>query len=288
MERKKKFLEEGDWFDRIWDGTIGRLENACRRFGKTRAARLLGMALVACMMVCLILGSIVDGTVMTLRDWDLRLYLQRDAGLPEAAGISEWEFEACSDVLDGVTEGFTPMWIADHLRKQISAPFSEAELTLLEESTFLLDRLIDRSFHRQLRVALEFLLGWNVGAGLLLKKRTKRILQAMLIGTGIGLLPPAFVMVCFARDFSQSMQLFCGKLFSMDLSLFTPETSLLARLFPQSVLEGLGRNILYKSGMYLALEVGVVFVIVLIVFIAEFWSKRKKLKEDEANESFDL
>lgn len=288
MERKKKFLEEGDWFDRIWDGTIGRLENACRRFGKTRAARLLGMALVACMMVYLIYGTIAGGVSTVLRNWDLRVYLQCEAGLPEAAGISGVEFKAYSDVLDMVASGWTVMWTVDHYREEVSEPFSEEEIKLLEESTFLLERLHDWNDYHGLSTSLALYFGYTVGAGLLLKKRTKRILQAMLIGMGIGLLPPAFVVTCFLRDFSQSLQLFCGKLFSVDLSLFTPETSLLARLFPQSVLEGLGRNILYKSGMYLAVILGIFIVFDLICIVAETWSKRKKLKEDEANESFDL
>ena len=279
MERKKGFMEDGGGFDRIWDGTVELL----RRFRDSRYGLILGILLVALVSFTFLAEPGVRMFRASLGSSDLHILLQREAGLPEAAGLSEAEYSQLAYLLNDVAYGwFSEKDIESFKEKFGYNPSSEQEMQLLLESNEIFDRLDD--FLNGGSLIWVKALGFPFGSWLIGKKRKgKYYFASAFAGIAAALLPVMYFAIRFARDFRGTMLSVCDAFFSVNCRVFSPENSLLARLMPESVLRGIGDHILYELMEGAAIVAGIVLVIWLVVYLVEKISKREK--EDNENEN---
>ena len=284
MEQKKGFLEDGGGFDHIWDGTAERL----RRFRDTRWGRLLGVLLIA-LAVFSIMADMGLRTVRSgLGDPDLHRLLQREAGLPESAGISEAEFSRFAYDLRSVAYGWFSERDIERFKEDFGYnPYSEQEVQLLLESNAMFgsldDFLLDYGIWRSLITCLDMGIGgWLIG-----KKNIRLYLVSLFAGLIAALLPVIYFTACFMVDFTETMHFICGLLFASDAWMLSPETSIIARLMPESVLMGIGKHILYELLEAVVLFAAILLAVWLIVLAVEYF-ERKKEKEEKIDESAEL
>lgn len=284
MEQKKGFLEDGGGFDRIWDGTAEKL----RCFRDTRWGRLLGVLLIALAVFCFTANMGLRTVRGGLGDSDLHKFLQREAGLPESAGLSEEEFSRFAYDLCSVAYGWFSEWDIERFKEDFGYhPYSEQEVQLLLESNAMFDRLDDFLLDFDFWQSLITCLGMGIGGWLIGKKNIRLYLVSLFAGLIAALLPLAYFTACFMVDFTETMHFICGLLFASDAWMLSPETSIIARLMPESVLMGIGKHILYELMEAAALYAGILLVIALIVLVVEYF-ERKKEKEEKIDESAEL
>ena len=284
MEQKKGFMEDGGGFDRIWDGTAEYL----RRFRDMCWGRLLGVLLIALAVFCFTANMGLRTVRGSLGDPDLHRLLQREAGLPESAGLSEAEFSRCADDLSHVAYGWFSERDIERFKEDFGYnPYSEQEVQLLLESNAIFDRLYDFLLDFDFWQSLITCLGMGISGWLIGKKNIRLYLAGMFAGLIAALLPVAYFTACFMVDFTETMHFLCGLLFVSDAWMLSPETSIIARLMPESVLMGIGKHILYELLEAAALYAGILLVIALIVLVVEYF-ERKKEKEEKIDESAEL
>ena len=278
MEQKKAFLEDGGGFDRIWDGA----GSLIKRFRCSRYAALLGMLIIIIMMITVVLVVSLGELHDTLQNNALLMHLQREAGLPESAGLSEAEFV---DMNNNIFSALTYSWsvessLNDYQTRRGCIPFSDGERALLTEFDHLYYRFSDL-----LRKAEIWLSAWIgicmcVARWLIRDKQDKRFILAAMLGTGIGLIPILYAGAKLAGDFAGTIDALLQPLISSVTDPSQLESGLLASLFPESVLRGIAKNAAYHIGLSLAIGFAVLFAAALIVVVVNVFSKRNKLKEE--------
>ncbi len=284
MEQKKGFMEDGGGFDRIWDGTAEKL----RRFRGTHRGRLLGVLLIALAAFCFTADMELQSVRNGLGKPELYLLLQHEAGLPETAGISEAELAHLSYDLGRTVYGyFSERHIEAFAADFGYNPYSEQEVQLLLESNAMFDRLDDFLLDFGIWRSLITCLGMSIGGWLIGKKNSRLFLVGMLAGLAAALLPVAYFTACFMADFTETLHFICGLLFATDCWMLSPETSIIARLMPESVLAGIGKHILYELLEAAAVYAGILLACWLIVLVVEYF-ERKKEKEEKIDESAEL
>ena len=273
----KAFLEDGGGFDRIWNGA----GNFLKRFRRSRYAPLLGMLVIVIMMITVVLVVSLGELNDTLRNNDLLIHLQREAGLPESAGLSEAEFEDMNNIFDALT-WFWPVErsLNDYQDRHGYIPFSDEERALLTEFDHRYYR-----FENQVRKAEISLSAWIgictcISRWLIRDKQDKRFILAAVLGMGIGLIPVIFVWAKLACDFAGTVHSILQPLFSTVPDPMQLESGLLVSLFPESVLRGIAENAAYHIGLSLMIIFAVLFAATLIVVVVDVVSKRNKLKEE--------
>jgi len=280
MERKKGFMEEGGGFDRIRNGTVELL----RRFRDSKYGLILGALLLALVSFTFMVESEVRTFGTSLGNSDLHMLLQREAGLPESAGLSEAEYSQLTYLLNDVAYGwFSEKDIESFQEKFGYNPFNEQEMQLLLESNALFDGFNDYLLDLGVWRLIFQTVGFSIGGWLLGKKNYRWWVAGFFAGLAAALLPAAYFAIRFARDFRGTMLSICDALFSVDCRVFSPENSILARLMPESVLKGIGDHILYEVMEGVATIVGLLLVICLVAYLVDKISKWKK--EDNANEN---
>lgn len=284
MEQKKGFLEDGGGFDCIWDGTAEKL----RCFRDTRWGRLLGVLLIALATFCFTADMELQSVRNGLGKSELYLLLQHEAGLPEAAGISEAELSHLSSDLGRMVYGyFSERHIEAFAADFGYHPYSEQEVRLLLESNAMFDRLDGFLMDFGIWRSLINCLGISIGGWLIGKKNTRLFLTGMLGGFAAALLPLAYFTACFMVDFMETVHFICGLLFASDAWMLSPETSIIARLMPESVLMGIGKHILYELLEAVVLFAAILLAVWIIVLVVEYF-ERKKEKEEKTDESAEL
>lgn len=284
MEQKKGFMEDGGGFDRIWDGAVEKL----RRFRNTRWGRLLGVLLIAMAAFCFMADTELRTVRSGLGDPELYLLLQHEAGLPESVDLSEAELAHLSYDLGRMVYGyFFEADIEAFVREFGYHPYSEQEVQLLLESNAMFDTLDDFLLDSGLLRSLIMCLGMSIGGWMIGKKNIRLYLVGMLAGLAAALLPVAYFTACFMVDFTETMHFICGLLFASDAWMLSPETSIIARLMPESVLAGIGKHILYELLEGAVVYAGILLAVWLIVLVVEYF-ERKKEKEEKIDESAEL
>lgn len=269
MERRKGFMEDGGGFVRIWNGFL----RAIKCFRHHWTAKLLGFLALLLAMAWLVNSYAWQELFYGVHNWNLLDRLQAEAGLPESVVISEEELFCINYDVVGI-----PRWgiqiRQDHVEDLFAEkfgynPISDQELQLINESAEYFSMLWDAelSIHPRNHRSL-FVLACGIGCWLMGRKKGGYAMQrtAVWLGFLIGALPVAIFALWGKIDFSGMLHAVCGWLFTGDIWLLNPEESLLAQIYPQSVLRGIGRHVVWKYAIDLAVIAACLVALDLAVF----------------------
>jgi len=267
MEQKKGFLEDGGGF--------------LKRIRCSRYAPLWGMLIIVIMMITVVLVFSLNELNDTLQNNALLMHLQREAGLPESAGLSEAEFVDMNDISFALAwPGTVESRIDDYQTRHGSMPFSDGERSLLIEFEHRYDRFEDLVWKAWLNLPTWIGICLCLARWLIRDAQGKRFILAAVLGTGIALMPIIFVGVKLTGDFAGTLHSLLQPLFSSAPDMTQVESGLLAALFPESVLKGLAKNAAYHIGLSLTLIIVFLSAVALIVIVVDVVSKRNKRKEE--------